>query len=181
MALQIKRTGFGQVEPNHLAAQTDGQIYAQLPASTAIDILENGRFVKYDYASGEVNTTGAGEWMLVFNEIKLYDPRQQMYKDYAMQRKDFMDGEIVPRVFKTSVGDIFTTNTFGPNTSASATVAGETLSVGDKVIPAASGTTAGYLTKSTATTFAAGVPVFQVVKEYNLGDMQPAVKLQRIQ
>lgn len=182
MALQIKRTGFGQVEPNHLAAQTDGQVYAQLPASTAIDILENGRFVKYDYASGEVNTTSAnGEWMLVFNEIKLYDPRHQMYRDYAMKRSDFMDGEIVPRVFKTSVGDIFTTNTFGPNTSAASTVAGETLSVGDKVIPAASGSTAGYLTKTTATTFATGVPVFQVVKEYNLGDMQPAVKLQRIQ
>ena len=80
MALQIKRTGFGQVEPNHLAAQTDGQVYAQLPASTAIDILENGRFVKYDYASGEVNTTSAnGEWMLVFNEIKLYDERHQIF------------------------------------------------------------------------------------------------------
>lgn len=177
MALQVKRTGFGQVEPNHLAAQTDGQIYAQLPASTAISILENGRFVKYDYANGEVNTTGAGEWMLVFNEVKLYDERHQMYKDYAMQAADFMDGEIVPRVFKTSVGDIFTTNTFGANTSASATVAGITLSVGEKVIPG----TDGYLTKTTATTFAAGTPVFQVVKEYNLGDLQPAVKLQRIQ
>ena len=27
----IKRVGFGQVEPNHLSAQRNGQVYAQLP------------------------------------------------------------------------------------------------------------------------------------------------------
>ena len=69
---QIDRIGFGQVEPNHLSAQRTGQIYAQLPAASAITTLENGQFAKYDYATGEVNYTGAGEWMLVFNEVKLY-------------------------------------------------------------------------------------------------------------
>ena len=64
--------GFGQVEPNHLSAQYTGQIYAQLPADPAIEILEQGQFVKYDYAKGLVNFEGAGEWMLVYNEIKLY-------------------------------------------------------------------------------------------------------------
>ena len=64
--------GFGQVEPNHLSAQYTGQIYAQLPADPAIEILEQGQFVKYDYAKGLVNFTGEGEWMLVYNEIKLY-------------------------------------------------------------------------------------------------------------
>ena len=69
--------GYGQVEPNHLSAQRTAQIYAQLPAKSDIDILENGQFVKYDYAAngngiGEVNFTGEGEWMLVYNEIKLY-------------------------------------------------------------------------------------------------------------
>ena len=48
MALQIDRTGFGQVEPNHLSAQRTGQIYAQLPAKSDINILENGQFVKYN-------------------------------------------------------------------------------------------------------------------------------------
>ena len=28
----MKRIGYGQVEPNHLSAQRNGQIYAQLPA-----------------------------------------------------------------------------------------------------------------------------------------------------
>lgn len=64
--------GYGQVEPNHLSAQYTGQIYAQLPADPAIEILEQGQFVKYDYANGLVNFTGEGEWMLVYNEIKLY-------------------------------------------------------------------------------------------------------------
>ena len=64
--------GFGQVEPNHLSAQYTGQIYAQLPADPSIEILEQGQFVKYDYAKGLVNFEGAGEWMLVYNEIKLY-------------------------------------------------------------------------------------------------------------
>ena len=27
----MKRIGFGQVEPNHLSAQRNGKIYAQLP------------------------------------------------------------------------------------------------------------------------------------------------------
>jgi hypothetical protein len=64
--------GFGQVEPNHLSAQYTGQIYAQLPADPSIEVLEQGQFVKYDYAKGLVNFEGAGEWMLVYNEIKLY-------------------------------------------------------------------------------------------------------------
>ena len=177
MATNINRKGFGQVEPNHLSAQTNGHVYAQLPASTAVgDILENGRFLKYDYAAGVCDCSTAansGEWMLVFNEVKLYDPRKQMYKDYAMKREEFVDGEIVPRLLMTEIGDIFTTNTFGPNTSDSSTVSGPSLSVGDLVTPG----TNGYLTTGTT---ASAAPVFAVVKEYNLGDMQPAVKLQRV-
>ena len=73
--------GYGQVEPNHLSAQRTAQVYAQLPANKDIKVLEQGQFVKYDYAAnengiGEVNFTGAGEWMLVYNEIKLYREEQ---------------------------------------------------------------------------------------------------------
>ena len=73
MALLVKE-GFGQLEPNHLSAQRNGQIYAQLPCESSIEVLQNAQFVKYDYAKGKVSFTGAGEWMLVFNEVKLYDP-----------------------------------------------------------------------------------------------------------
>lgn len=64
--------GYGQVEPNHLSAQKTGQIWAQLPAAADIDVLEQGQYVKYDYANEVCNFSGAGEWMLVYNEIKLY-------------------------------------------------------------------------------------------------------------
>lgn len=85
--------GYGQVEPNHLSAQRNGQIYAQLPANPEIKILEQGQFVKYDYAAngngiGEVNFKGEGEWMLVYNEIKLYrdhwDGTKQWDCEFAM-------------------------------------------------------------------------------------------------
>jgi hypothetical protein len=90
--------GFGQVEPNHLSAQRTGQIYAQLPAAPAINILEQGQFVKYDYAAngngiGEVNFTGKGEWMMVYNEIKLYrnhpDGSKQWDCEFAMLKDDY--------------------------------------------------------------------------------------------
>ena len=90
--------GYGQVEPNHLSAQRNAQIYAQLPANKDIEILENGQFVKYDYAAngngiGEVNFTGEGEWMLVYNEIKLYrdhsDGSKQWDCEFAMIKDDY--------------------------------------------------------------------------------------------
>ena len=171
---QISRKGFGQVEPNHLSAQTNGQIYAQLPADTSLAILENGMFLKYDYAHGKCDLTGEGEWMLVMNEIKLYDERKQGLKDYAMRKADFMNGEIVPRLLKTSVGDIFTTNTFGANTSADASVNGLALVVTDKLTVDSS---TGYLKKAgqSDTEF-----IWQVVKVYTMPDGQPGVKIQRI-
>lgn len=223
--------GYGQVEPNHLSAQRTGQIYAQLPANKDIAVLENGQFVKYDYANKEVNFTGAGEWMLVYNEVKVYKDRQYE-ADFAMIRDNYMarvyspiNGEslsyahsrnyandvaiadqyesdstdnpfniakymnpcympgyaegkdfpydatvgarMVPRVFKTNNGDIFTTNTIN---HGGALVALDTLQVGAD----------GYLAPA-AYTPGAGVMTWQVVKVYNLPDGQKAVKIMRIE
>ena len=250
--------GFGQVEPNHLSAQRTGEIYAQLPAAATIDILENGQFVKYDYLNGCVDFTGAGEWMLVFNEVKVYRDHETD-QDFAMIRRDyngrvyspvgvgavsadwgsaqgingvringFADsddwdmmkeiqkqveiyedghnnaagvapdygrnhypignsyeveklnipqmaeyaqpnrpngngkaGLMVPRVFKTHEGDIFTTHT----------IFDAKVELGDVLRPNAK----GYLAKGGSGDFQ-----WQVVKIYNLGDMQKAVKVMRI-
>ena len=90
--------GYGQVEPNHLSAQRTGQIYAQLPAQKDIKILEQGQFVKYDYSAndndiGQVDFTGPGEWMLVYNEVKLYrnhpDGTKQWDCEFAMLKDDY--------------------------------------------------------------------------------------------
>lgn len=239
--------GYGQVEPNHLSAQRTAQIYAQLPADSKIDVLEQGQFVKYDYASGLVNFTGKGEWMLVYNETKLYR-EHQIDCEFAMRKDDYQariyspfgygvdkdgnptaDGDeafdrqsryyngvdsdgndsitvgsktykyddvtagpdmyeihynedpfhivgpykekkmpegttMVPRVFKTNVGDIFTTNTINETT----------LAVGDILTPQAKD---GILAKTGAED---ADMQWQVVKVYTMPDHQKGVKVMRI-
>ena len=161
---KITRIGYGQVEPNHLSAQRTGQIYAQLPALESIEMLENGQFVKYDYASGKVNFTGEGEFMLVLNEVKLYDDKRETCKDFVMKKGNYVGKVMVPRVFKTNVGDIYTTNMVDSKIDM---VAGTT-----KLAPGADGilTTAGEGAEM----------IWKVVKVYTLADGQAAVKLQRI-
>lgn len=81
--------GYGQVEPNHLAGQATKEVYAQLPAKKDIGILENGQFAKYDYANNQVNFTGPGEWLLVWNEIKLYR-EEQSDAEFAMLADNYV-------------------------------------------------------------------------------------------
>ena len=238
--IQANGYGYGQVEPNHLSAQATKEVYAQLPAKKDIEILENGQFVKYNYADEVVDFEGPGEWMLVFNEIKLYRDHQ-IDAEFAMLRDNYQarvyspfggdrDGNpdtawtkqsryyngvddqgndsitlgektykfddvtaapdmyelhynedpfhieslyqekmmpengssMVPRVLKTHVGDIFTTNM----------IADETVALKDELSPRAAD---GILSKS-----GDGSIVWQVVKIYTMPDHQPGVKLMRI-
>ena len=245
--------GYGQVEPNHLSAQRTAQIYAQLPAAEDINVLEQGQFVKYDYAKGLVNFEGAGEWMLVYNETKLYRDHQmdcefamikdnyqaRIYSPYgygvdkdgnptadldtAWDRQsryyngkdaegntsitigegdkaktyDFDDvtaapdmyelhynedpfhieskyepakmpangSSMVPRVLKTNVGDIFTTNTINGTV--------DTIKTGVLLTPGANGIL------EVAAEGATGM-LWQVVKVYTMPDHQRGVKVMRI-
>ena len=170
------KLGYGQIEANHLSARRNGKIYAQLPADKSIEVLENGQFVKYDYANGVVNFTGEGPWMLVFNEPKVYGSRETN-ADFAMKREDYAayvynaandampEGTVmVPRVMNTDRGDIYTTNMVGE----------ECLTVGVKLAPNAK----GILDKASAAT--ATECVWQVAKVYTMPDGQPGVKLIRI-
>jgi hypothetical protein len=247
--IQANGYGYGQVEPNHLSAQATKEVYAQLPAKKDIEILENGQFAKYNYADEVVDFEGPGEWMLVFNEIKLYregqvDAEFAMIKDNYQARVyspfggdrdgnpdtvwtkqsryyngngvDAADGSItfdndagtvtfgdktfgisdvtaapdfyephynedpfhiesiykeklmpengssmVPRLLKTHIGDIFTTNM----------IADESVELKDELSPNES----GILSKS-----GDGSIVWQVVKVYTMPDHQPGVKLMRI-
>lgn len=83
--------GYGQVEPNHLSAPQNGQVYAQLPAAKDIELLENGQFVKYNYVAGVCDFSTevtAGAWMMVFNEVKVYKDREGD-ADFAMIRDNY--------------------------------------------------------------------------------------------
>ena len=167
MAIKIDRAAevlaghenFAVVEPNHLSAPRNGQVYGQLPADDSITVLENGMFVKYDYANGKCSFDGEGPTFMVFNEEKLYDERKQMHRDFAQLKADALDGVITPRVLKLSVGDIFTTNC----------VAAAEYTIGDKLVPGADGVLAAGAT---------GAVVCKVVAETTLPDGQNAVKLQ---
>ena len=206
--MAFTRNGYGQVEPNQLSAQKTGQIYASLPLASDVDILQNGEFMYYDYKSGTVTADGEGEPMLVFNEVKLYEPFwQTSYKDFAMIRvgdnyvtsrlatagygdgaetkgvasahSDWqagyrMDG-IAPRLFKTNIGDIFTTNMV--ETGEDITYSkGDTLKL-KKVNKAADKTGNTLVLSKTGDIDALE---FVVAKVYTMPDGQPGLKLQRI-
>lgn len=208
--MAFTRNGYGQVEPNQLSAQKTGQIYASLPLASDVDILQNGEFMYYDYKSGTVTADGEGEPMLVFNEVKLYEPFwQTSYKDFAMIRvgdnyvtsrlatagygdgaetkgvtpnpghSDWQAGYrmngIAPRLFKTNVGDIFTTNMVETGSSI-------TYSQGDKLklkkVNKAADKTGNTLVLSKDGTIDA--LEFVVAKVYTMPDGQQGLKLQRI-
>ena len=82
---------------------------------------------------------------------------------------------MVPRVIKTNVGDIYTTNCLEvANTSGKNKVNGtDDISVGDKLTPNAT----GYLAKDGAES---ADMQWQVVKIYTMADGQAAVKVMRI-
>ena len=208
--MAFTRNGYGQVEPNQLSAQKTGQIYASLPLASDVDILQNGEFMYYDYKSGTVTADGKGEPMLVFNEVKLYEPFwQTSYKDFAMIRvgdnyvtsrlatagygdgaetkgvtpnpghSDWqagyrMDG-IAPRLFKTNVGDIFTTNMVETGDEITYSQ-GDTLKL-KKVSKAADKTGNTLVLSKTGDIDALE---FVVAKVYTMPDGQPGLKLQRI-
>lgn len=199
MALVMKRKGYGQVEPNHLSGIVTGQIYAQLPAAytktesngtvtySGITQLEQGQFAKYDYAAGKVNFTGDGEFMLVYNEEKLYDERKQSHKDFVYRIKDFTDEQMYPRLIRTYVGDIMTTNTISvANTADDAEVGTTSVSVGNYLTVNSNGfldlaTTGEGSNATAATALPSSGMVWKVVKEYTMPDGQPGIKIQRVQ
>lgn len=239
MPANFTRVGYGQVEPNQLSAPKTGQIYASLPLDEEVNILQNGEFMYYDYANGTVNcgkdgTSGTiatkGEPMLVFNEIKLYEPFwRRSYKDFAMIRVNAIDNSVnppqtvpgenyvtsdlavngpitgtygdgattpsvvptatqpptsghteypyrmdgfAPRLFKTNIGDIYTTNMVKT---------GVAYAVGDLLTPVANATSKTMVLEDAGATPAAGAMLWQVVKVYTMPDGQPGLKLQRVQ
>ena len=167
MALLGKK-GYGQVEPNHLAGQKSGMIFAQLPVANSIDTVQNGMFMKYDVAAGEINLNGNGEYMLVYSEVKLYDPRET-HKDFVLTKDQSVDGKIYPRLIGTFPGDIITTNLVDVTTGKG--------SLAKKFLQVDS--TTGFL-KEVTSSADEELALWQVVKETTMPDGQYALKIVKV-
>lgn len=167
MALLDKK-GYGQVEPNHLAGQKSGMIFAQLPVKKEITTVQNGMFMKYDVAAGEINLDGNGEYMLVYSEVKLYDPRET-HKDFVLTKDQSVDGKIYPRLIGTFPGDIITTNLVDV-TTAKGSLAKKFLQVDS---------TTGFL-KEVTSSASEDLALWQVVKETTMPDGQYALKIVKV-
>ena len=210
--MAFKRIGYGQVEPNQLSGIKTGQIFASLPLAKNVNVIQNGEFMYYDYVSGTVSaedSTSVAEPMLVYNEIKIYEPWLS-YKDFAMIRVGDnyvtsnaavgrvtsanvdgtvygdgattegaevgphteygyrMDG-IAPRLVKTNVGDIFTTNMVATGDNV-------TYSKGDILKLKKTDRNTLELTKDGDIDTIA----FAIVKVYTMPDGQPGLKVQRV-
>ena len=210
--MAFKRIGYGQVEPNQLSGIKTGQIFASLPLAKNVNVIQNGEFMYYDYVSGTVSaedSTSVAEPMLVYNEIKIYEPWLS-YKDFAMIRVGDnyvtsnaavgrvtsanvdgtvygdgattegaevgphteygyrMDG-IAPRLVKTNVGDIFTTNMVATGDNV-------TYTKGDILKLKKTDRNTLELTKDGDIDAVA----FAVVKVYTMPDGQPGLKVQRV-
>lgn len=166
MAL-LEKKGYGQVEPNHLAGQKSGMIFAQLPVKKEITTVQNGMFMKYDVAAGEINLDGNGEYMLVYSEVKLYDPRET-YKDFVLTKDQSVDGKIYPRLIGTFPGDIITTNLVDV-TTAKGSLAKKFLQVDS---------TTGILKETSSAD--EDLALWQVVKETTMPDGQYALKIVKV-
>ena len=211
--MAFKRIGYGQVEPNQLSGIKTGQIFASLPLAKNVNVIQNGEFMYYDYVSGTVSaedSTSVAEPMLVYNEIKIYEPWLS-YKDFAMIRVGdnyvtsnaavgrvtsanvdgtvYGDGAttegaeinpahteygyrmdcIAPRLVKTNVGDIFTTNMVATGDNV-------TYAKGEILKLKKTDRNTLELTKDGNIETVA----FAVVKVYTMPDGQPGLKVQRV-
>jgi len=103
--------------------------------------------------------------MLVFSEVKLYDPTHSN-KDFALKTADSVDGKVYPRLMLTFPGDHFTTNLVDL-TSVAGSRKGKYLKVVNGIL-----TEQGSKPEE-------GM-VWQVAMETTLPDGQPAVKVIRV-
>lgn len=196
----FKKVGYGQVEPNHLSAQRNGEVYAQLPAEDNAEIIENGMFLKYDREDGHVNAKASSycEWCLVYNEVKNYDNEKQGYKDFALKKAELLGtngpsqwkqsyltgktGAITPRLFGMHNGDSFTTNLVYCDDDTQLPAKGDYLGIRIHTKTCADGVTTytvGVLEQKSDIEDITG-PVYQVVKQTTLPDGQPAIKVAKI-
>ncbi len=173
--------GFGQLELNNVAFRRDGRVEAQCALDAtdfATDVAENGMLLSVDRVNRVAKYADTDEDMPIginYTAEHMYDPAKSGLKDFSLAR-----GTYLPRIGYLAVGDLFTTNCIGYDTTDFANDAALKTAV-VKTTLAATPVYGGVGTKGailvTKTKPQAG-PVLKVVEGTTMPDGQFALKFQ---
>lgn len=166
---KINKIGYGQVEPNRLAAQQTKSIFGQLPLADEVAIAENGMALVYDQVEGKVRYASEGEIVqLHMSEIILEDDRHKEDSDFVVMNTAATKLQVAmsahPRLYNLTVGDKFITNVYKAANQTTAVAKGTLYTAGTDGywIPLGEGKETGV--------------VLSVVKETTLPDGQKALQ-----
>lgn len=154
MAITIPAKAAGKyavVETNHVSAVRTGNMAAQY--STDIAILQNGMAVNVNHATKKIVVPVAGQ------PLYLHASEEQIYETHLGRDSFYIKAGQYPRALKLEIGDIFETD---------AVVTGVSYTVGDVMIPDAT----GLWTKGVA-----GANAAVVAAEVYLPNGKPGLKL----
>lgn len=104
---------YATVELNKVASRMTGEIEAQCPLKSSILSLENGAIVYIDAKKDEITDTFSATDCVDAIYLHFSNPRR--YEDGKSGMTEFRyennnDDKYLPRVYKLTVGDIFTTD-----------------------------------------------------------------------
>jgi len=170
--------GFGQLELNNVAFRRDGRVEAQcaLDATAFANVpAENGMLLAVDKLNGKIKfaTDASLPIAINYSAEHLYDERALALKDFSLK-----PGEFYPRLGYLSVGETFTTNCVGyDSTEYADDTALDTALKAIATTAVYGGISANGAIALSATAPQAG-PVLKVVKYTTMPDGQKAVKFQ---
>ena len=102
---------YAVVELNKVASRKTGEIEAQCKLNSGIDTLQNGEIVYVDAVNNEITKTYDASTCVDAMYLHFSNPRR--YEDGKSGMENFVyenNEKYLPRVYKLTVGDIFTTN-----------------------------------------------------------------------
>lgn len=141
-------SGYGVAELNKVASRKTGEIEAQAVLASDIPTLENGMIVYIDAATNEIvldsedAVAPVDAPYLHFSNPRRYEDGKTGMKNFIYERSD----DYLPRLYKLTAGDIFTTNVLDAASFGSYGLA----SVVDGVLTiSGSGTTGNFYVKPT--------------------------------
>jgi len=102
---------YSTVELTKVASRTTGEIEAQCQLNAGIDTLQNGEIVYVDAANNEITKTWNGTNCVDAIYLHFSNPRR--YEDGKTGMDNFVyerNEKVLPRVYKLTAGDLFTTD-----------------------------------------------------------------------